>query len=177
MKYGFAFLFLTVLAATFATAPASAASHAGWKTFKGDLVEYHQVGLPDPTVIYIYNAAGQLVRLINTHGNFDAKSLNQVALDLSVDVRANAVAEDLKDKDQSLKRYFFDQGLALADVVDRKNAYSLVLVEWDSGKVRCQPCEAFENTIDKVVRSSPSSKYHVVVLQLGSPLLRFNDAK
>jgi hypothetical protein len=144
---------------------------------RGDLIAYHMAGLPDPVVIYAYDAKGVLLKVFGADGNNGFAGMEKMRLAIASGT-IDAAADVAPDTDTKLGRFFASQGLKRENVLGGDTLYRLILVVPDTGGAACPPCENYRKMLaDATTRPAAENRFSIYTLKLGTPGAVFRTAK
>lgn len=163
-----------LLSLTLAVASASGADvEAPWAVFHGDELAYTQNALPDLIVVYAYASNGDLLGVIDPHGNSDAQAMRRVRDAVAGEHFAAPEGRRLGDLAKTLAAYLQDQGYEVGDIVSRRSKYTLLMAMPEVKPTDCLAFHEVETRFEKVIgaaaQSNGASRYALATLVLSSP--------
>jgi hypothetical protein len=146
-----------------------------WPVYRADAIEYYTSRLPDPIVIYVYNAQAKLISVIDTHGGSDETSMRKVEDLISGQAFSELPGKRSDALSSSFDAFMMDQGYKIREIVSRKTTYTLLLVMPKVKKTDCADYLEVEDRFKSAIRKSvPASVkgetlYSVAILEIESP--------
>lgn len=148
---------------------------APWKVFQGDALGYYQEGLLDPLVIYVYAASGELLGVVDPHGQSNAPTMRRVGDAVAGEHFETPAGRRLETLGKSLSAYLQDQGYQVRDIVSRRSKYTLLMVMLQVKPTDCQDFRAVQTRFKQIVgeaaqgEAGGASRYALAVLKVNSP--------
>lgn len=148
---------------------ARAGSDMAWPQSHADLMDYHGAGLPDPVVIYAYDAQGRLLRVFGVDGRNgfeDMKKMRAIIAGGTIDAATDTAA----GTDARLREFLDTEGISSESVFGGNTPYHLVLVVPDTGSAPCPPCENYRAMLAEATAApAAQNRFSVYTLKLGAP--------
>lgn len=163
-----------LLSAVLPVANAAGASPAAtWAVFHGDTLAYYQSALPNDIVVYAYASNGELLGIIDPHGQSDALTMQRVRDAVAGEHFAAPEGRRLGELAKTLAAYLQDQGYQVGDIVSRKTKYTLLMAMPELKPTDCPTFREVETRFEKVIgdaaQSHGASRYALATLMLSSP--------
>lgn len=159
-----------------ANSPSQTADKMSASERKVDILAYHEAGLPDPTVIYVYGVDGKLIRVFGADGNNGHDGMQKMKSSIaSGDVE---VVDGDKPLGEKFQDFLVGQGLRLKNFINDKHKYTLILLVPDTNGAPCPPCENYRAMLASATTSpSAIAKFSVYTLKLGAVGQKFRVVK
>lgn len=142
-----------------------------------DIIAYHMAGLPDPVVIYAYDAKGTLLRVFGANGKNGFSDMEKMRA--AIASGTIAVATDIAPgTDTKLRHFLAAQNIRPETLISGGKPYSLILVVPDTHGAPCPPCANYRAMLaDATTRPAAEDRFSVYTLKLGAPGAEFRVAK